>query len=146
MLEEERGDLLAARDRGALADDCEAGAGAATARWGDGLDGGLELDGGRGVERCDQTYAAGLQRTAHRWSTSGAVRVRMVTGTLADYDAYTQHSGEDPGDPETRTRYASWRAREFGQETLFWPPARNGTCWCESGRKYKKCCGEPVRN
>ncbi|RNG33506.1 SEC-C domain-containing protein [Streptomyces botrytidirepellens] len=93
-----------------------------------------------------ETYAAKLQRTAQRWSTSGAVRVRMVTSTLADYDAYVQHSGENPGDPETRIRYASWRAREFEQETLFWPPARNGPCWCESGRKYKKCCGDPARN
>ncbi|GAA3199838.1 SEC-C domain-containing protein [Actinocorallia longicatena] len=24
-----------------------------------------------------------------------------------------------------------------------WPPERNGTCWCGSGTKYKKCCGRP---
>jgi hypothetical protein len=22
-----------------------------------------------------------------------------------------------------------------------WPPERNQPCWCESGRKYKRCCG-----
>ncbi|MBT2490683.1 SEC-C domain-containing protein [Streptomyces sp. ISL-96] len=25
-----------------------------------------------------------------------------------------------------------------------WPPPRNGPCWCESGRKYKKCHGTPA--
>ncbi|WP_408997352.1 SEC-C metal-binding domain-containing protein [Streptomyces acidiscabies] len=29
---------------------------------------------------------------------------------------------------------------------MFWPPPRNGPCWCDSGRKYKKCCGAPSRN
>ncbi|MBA2420202.1 MAG: SEC-C domain-containing protein [Thermoleophilaceae bacterium] len=24
---------------------------------------------------------------------------------------------------------------------LSWPPSRNDPCWCESGRKYKRCCG-----
>jgi hypothetical protein len=24
-----------------------------------------------------------------------------------------------------------------------WPPAPNQLCWCGSGTKYKKCCGEP---
>lgn len=24
---------------------------------------------------------------------------------------------------------------------LAWPPGRNDACWCESGRKYKRCCG-----
>lgn len=80
------------------------------------------------------------------FSTGGAVRVRMVTGMLADFDAYIRHSGDAPDDPETRTRYATWRDAEAADETLLWPPARNGPCWCESGRKYKKCCGDPARN
>jgi tetratricopeptide (TPR) repeat protein len=93
-----------------------------------------------------ETYAAGLQRSALRFSTGGAVRVRMVTGTLADFDTYVQHSGDDPDAPETRTRYATSRDAESEKDTLLWPPARNGPCWCESGRKYKKCCGDPARN
>lgn len=93
-----------------------------------------------------ETYAAGLQRTAHRFSADGAVRVRLVTGTLADYEAYARRTGENPDDPATRIRYATWRDSEFEQETLFWPPPRNAPCWCESGRKYKKCCGAPSRN
>ncbi|MFD7447130.1 SEC-C metal-binding domain-containing protein [Streptomyces sp. NPDC059909] len=87
-----------------------------------------------------ESYAAALQRSALRFSTGGAVRVRMVTGRLADFDAYVRHSGDAPDDPGTRTRYATWRDAEAATETLLWPPARNGPCWCESGRKYKKCC------
>ncbi|MFI2433646.1 SEC-C metal-binding domain-containing protein [Streptomyces sp. NPDC018693] len=29
-------------------------------------------------------------------------------------------------------------------EATDWPPPRNGTCWCGSQRKYKKCCGSPT--
>ncbi|MET8680016.1 SEC-C domain-containing protein [Streptomyces sp. NPDC004647] len=92
------------------------------------------------------TYAASLQRKGREYSTGGAVHVRMVTGTLADYDVYAKRTGHDPDDPETRVRYMRWRDSEFDHETLFWPPPRNGPCWCESGRKYKKCCGTPARN
>ncbi|WP_148081880.1 hypothetical protein [Streptomyces botrytidirepellens] len=45
-----------------------------------------------------ETYAAGRQRTAHRWSTSGAVRVRMVTGTPTT----TPTSGTAAKTPATR--------------------------------------------
>ncbi|WP_328326003.1 SEC-C domain-containing protein [Kribbella sp. NBC_00382] len=29
-------------------------------------------------------------------------------------------------------------------DAIEWPPGRNQTCWCESGTKYKKCCGGPL--
>lgn len=34
-------------------------------------------------------------------------------------------------------------AAEIGanDEALPWPPGRNESCWCGSGRKYKRCCG-----
>ncbi|WP_396451764.1 SEC-C metal-binding domain-containing protein [Actinomadura sp.] len=35
------------------------------------------------------------------------------------------------------------RIRE-GAPTLDWPPERNDPCWCDSGRKYNKCCGSPA--
>lgn len=25
---------------------------------------------------------------------------------------------------------------------LTWPPGRNDACWCQSARKYKRCCGK----
>jgi hypothetical protein len=39
-----------------------------------------------------------------------------------------------------------WRSVAHPEQTLFWPPPRNGPCWCDSGRKYKKCCGSPAKN
>ncbi|MFI5706227.1 SEC-C metal-binding domain-containing protein [Kribbella sp. NPDC051620] len=29
-------------------------------------------------------------------------------------------------------------------DAIEWPPGRNEPCWCESGRKYKRCCGGPL--
>jgi tetratricopeptide (TPR) repeat protein len=28
-------------------------------------------------------------------------------------------------------------------EAVSWPPGRNDRCWCDSGQKYKRCCGVP---
>ncbi|MFD8005947.1 SEC-C metal-binding domain-containing protein [Streptomyces mirabilis] len=50
--------------------------------------------------------------------------------------------------PTTPTPAASsagmWCAHP--DESPAWPPSRNGPCWCDSGRKYRKCCGAPARN
>lgn len=48
---------------------------------------------------------------------------------------------------ETRHAFGKWYAMTGHPErALLWPPARNGPCWCESNRKYKKCCGAPAKN
>jgi tetratricopeptide (TPR) repeat protein len=41
---------------------------------------------------------------------------------------------------EARSRFAA----ELGSrgEAVPWPPGRNEPCWCGSGRKYKRCCGQ----
>ncbi|PWI11709.1 hypothetical protein DIZ27_02975 [Streptomyces sp. NWU339] len=91
-------------------------------------------------------YAARIQREARGYGEAGAAHVRMVTGTLADFQAYAQRTGRDPADQKTRQSYGEWRAAAHPDQTLLWPPARNGPCWCDSGRKYKKCCGTPAKN
>ncbi|MFD0856524.1 SEC-C metal-binding domain-containing protein, partial [Actinomadura adrarensis] len=48
----------------------------------------------------------------------------------------------DPADQHVRADHLQDRVRE-GAPTLTWPPERNAPCWCDSGRKYKKCCGAP---
>jgi hypothetical protein len=92
------------------------------------------------------TYAARIQREARGYDEAGAAHVRMVTGTLADFQAYAQRTGSDPADQKTRQNYGECQAAEHPDQTLLWPPARNGPCWCDSGRKYKKCCGTPAKN
>jgi len=53
--------------------------------------------------------------------------------------AYAAAQGLDPGDGQTRARFAA-ELHRTGQ-AIEWPPGRNDHCWCDSGRKYKRCCG-----
>ncbi|WP_199800662.1 SEC-C metal-binding domain-containing protein [Streptomyces marianii] len=93
------------------------------------------------------TYAERLQREARAYSEAGAARVRMVSATLAEFEAYTHRQGRDADAAETRRSFGEWYALTGHPErVLLWPPARNGPCWCDSGRKYKKCCGAPTKN
>ncbi|MBA4865304.1 SEC-C domain-containing protein [Streptomyces sp. PSKA54] len=89
-------------------------------------------------------YAARIQREARAYAEAGATRVLLTTGTLTDYLAYAERTGVDPALPATRQAYGEWKAVRARQDTIVWPPARNGPCWCDSGRKYKKCCGTPA--
>jgi uncharacterized protein YchJ len=60
-----------------------------------------------------------------------------------DLVQYGKDHGGDPKDQQTRMDYLKDRVRN-GASTVSWPPRRNQPCWCDSGRKYKKCCGAPV--
>jgi hypothetical protein len=93
-----------------------------------------------------ETYAERIQREARTYEESGARRVRLVTGSLADYEAYAKAQRQDPAASPTRRDYGEWCTRTRPDRVLLWPPERNGACWCDSGRKYKKCCGAPARN
>ena len=93
-----------------------------------------------------ETYAGRIQREARMYEDSGAARVRLVTGSLADYEAYTKAQRRDPAAPTTRQDYGEWCTKARPDRVRIWPPERNGACWCDSGRKYKKCCGAPARN
>jgi tetratricopeptide (TPR) repeat protein len=91
-------------------------------------------------------YANRIQREARGYSEAGSDRVYLVTGALADYLAYAQREGRDPGEQTTRQDYGEHLAKDTSNQTSLWPPARNAPCWCDSGLKYKKCCGAPAKN
>jgi hypothetical protein len=93
-----------------------------------------------------ETYAARIQREARGYEEAGATRVHIVSGGLADYEAYARRERRDPADQSTRQDYGEWCIKAHPGRVQLWPPARNGVCWCDSGRKYKKCCGAPARN
>jgi hypothetical protein len=93
-----------------------------------------------------ETYAGRIQREARSYEQSGATRVRLVSGSLADYEAYAKAQQRDPAAPSTRRDYGEWCTRARPDRVRLWPPERNDACWCDSGRKYKKCCGAPARN
>ncbi|MFF2407854.1 SEC-C domain-containing protein [Streptomyces sp. NPDC058092] len=86
------------------------------------------------------SYAARVQREA------GAAHVRMVSATLTAYEAYARRQGRDAAGAATRREFGEWYATAHPDRVLLWPPARNGPCWCDSGRTYKKCCGTPAKN
>lgn len=88
-----------------------------------------------------RTAAEDLERG---WRASseeiGASKLRILP-TLVD-DLLKYASDRDPKDQQTRADHLMDRIRE-GARTLGWPPERNAPCWCDSGRKYKKCSGSP---
>ncbi len=56
---------------------------------------------------------------------------------LADW---ADREGYDPDTGSSRSLYAAELARSG--HVVAWPPGRNDPCWCRSGRKYKRCCGQ----
>ena len=82
-----------------------------------------------------ETYTARIQREARAYDNAGAARVRLVSGKLADYEAYARREGRDPADQSTRQDYGQWCTKAHPGWVLLWPPSRNGACWCDSGRK-----------
>src|SRR5206468_1798699 len=93
------------------------------------------------IEYDDEDLAA---RAARGYAAAGAARVRSVSANLADYEAYARRERRDPADRSTRQDYGEWCALTHPDQVQPWPPARNALCWCDSGRKYKKCCGTPA--
>lgn len=57
-----------------------------------------------------------------------------LSGTVAGLVRFAGQEG-DPAAAATRAGYAATLPELAG-----WPAERNGTCWCGSGLKYKKCC------
>ncbi|MGY5007979.1 SEC-C metal-binding domain-containing protein [Streptomyces sp. 900105755] len=83
-----------------------------------------------------------VERTLRELSDQGALHLAVGRATVSGLEAHVDEKGLSPDLPAARSRYAAELARR-GLATD-WPPARNGPCWCGSGRKYKKCCGNPA--
>ncbi|MEV7871726.1 SEC-C domain-containing protein [Streptomyces sp. NPDC088124] len=83
-----------------------------------------------------------VERTLRDLSDQGGVRLAVGQGSVADLDEYARGRDTSPAVPATRSAYAAELARTGRADD--WPPPRNGPCWCRSGRKYKKCCGNPA--
>jgi tetratricopeptide (TPR) repeat protein len=73
----------------------------------------------------------------------GASKLRILPTMVDDLLKYANDHDLDPKDQQTRADHLMDRIRE-GARTRDWPPERNAPCWCDSGRKYKKCCGSPA--
>lgn len=83
-----------------------------------------------------------VERTLRDLAEQGAPRLAVGRAELTELEAYAEAGHGSPDAAGTRSAYAAELARA-GRATD-WPPPRNGPCWCGSGRKYKKCCGNPA--
>jgi tetratricopeptide (TPR) repeat protein len=99
----------------------------------------LTSDGGpvaRGPDHA--TYCRRMQAHLRQGAGELVVGVAIAPVHIDEYLAWCQRVGEDPAN--ARARYAAALPVE---QLLAWPPGRNDACWCGSGRKYKRCCGQP---
>jgi len=68
------------------------------------------------------------------------VPIRQVAPLVIDhYLRWCESKNYTPSEASSRAAYAADMARTG--DCIVWPPGRNDPCWCNSGRKYKKCCG-----
>jgi hypothetical protein len=95
----------------------------------------------------DDDVTSYFRRVERGWHTTvrdgGVAGLVILPTTVDDLLKYSEEHGRDPRDQQTRMEYLQDRVDE-GAPTLRWPPERNQPCWCDSGRKYKKCCGSPA--
>ena len=82
-------------------------------------------------------HRADIEQEQQAWSDSGVTGLAVLPGSLAELVAHAEASGADPAEEDTQLDYADELAET---REVPWPPPRNGTCWCGSGAKYKKCC------
>lgn len=54
-------------------------------------------------------------------------------------DTLVERFADNAGEPLSRATMGAELSRK-GQ-AISWPPGRNDQCWCQSGAKYKSCCG-----
>jgi hypothetical protein len=85
-------------------------------------------------------YRRESEQTMRGLAAGSATPIRVMRLDVAGLLAYAQREGKDPALRQTRLDFAGWLHR-IGQTGDLWPPERNSPCWCGSGGKYKKCCG-----
>ena len=81
-----------------------------------------------------------LEIDLQQWSEQGVTDVRVIRGSADQLAAFADELGESEIDPDVEQGYLEWLEQSPSPTTISWPPPRNGTCWCGSGAKYKKCC------
>jgi transposase InsO family protein len=91
------------------------------------------------IDRNVVNLHAAAERRWRELSDNGVPSIRVVPASVADLCEFADRAGLSPTDDETRTSYAQTVPQE---QAIVWPPPRNSVCWCGSGTKYKKCCGQ----
>jgi hypothetical protein len=88
----------------------------------------------------DEQYYPAAEARWRNLADNGARDIQIVPVTVAELVDFAQRTGADPTDAAVKTQYIQTVSP---QAMIPWPPPRNAPCWCGSGAKYKKCCGQP---
>lgn len=83
------------------------------------------------------TFYAELEAAwrAHHADYQQAFQLQPLSFTVAD-EYEVDLSADEIDAPDE-----FWQALAAEAPSITWPPGRNDACWCGSGRKYKRCCG-----
>jgi uncharacterized protein YchJ len=85
-------------------------------------------------------YRRENEQTMRALAAQSTTPIRIMRLDVVDLLAYAQREGKDRAARQTRLDFAGW-LHSTGRTGDLWPPERNSPCWCGSGGKYKKCCG-----
>ena len=95
-------------------------------------------------ERTEATYFLDAERELRAEAEQRPdVHFVVLTAEVGEVADFVARTGLDPSEPETLMAWSEAEVPDEADRRLPWPPERNHTCWCASGRKYKKCCGSP---
>ena len=86
------------------------------------------------------TYNRRMEGYLRHWHRETARRPSIAPLDVDELIAWAAEVGRDPDTGEARSLFAAEVARSGG--AVEWPPGRNEKCWCLSGGKYKRCCGQ----
>ena len=89
-------------------------------------------------------YCAATERHLADATVEGLRRVVIAPVEIGRFLEWCRARDRDPASGDARAGYAADLARTDPGAVVAWPPGRNEACWCRSGRKYKKCCGNPA--
>ncbi|MCK2240970.1 MULTISPECIES: SEC-C domain-containing protein [unclassified Crossiella] len=89
-------------------------------------------------------YCRMMQAKLEEAARSGLTNIWIAPIQITALVAWANERGEDPASASARSAYAADLARRGDPDLIAWPPERNQSCWCGSGRKYKACCARPI--
>jgi tetratricopeptide (TPR) repeat protein len=88
-------------------------------------------------------YCRALQHKLVGFAEAGVPRLAIAPLRVAAFIAWCDETDREPDSAEARAAYAAHLTATGEPAVIAWPPGRNQSCWCGSGRKYKKCCAAP---
>ncbi|MGQ4515671.1 SEC-C metal-binding domain-containing protein [Streptomyces sp. DW26H14] len=86
-----------------------------------------------------EAHLTRVETALRELAAAGTPNLGVVTGTVPSYEAFAASEAAPPTTTSLLPLYATTLAAR-GRATP-WPPPRNATCWCGSGKPYRSCHG-----